>query len=527
MQQQLHKFAGKFTVAACCVALFFSCRKDKLSTDGNGNGGGGNGNGSTALSAEDSLKYLMYNIMQVSYADGGRNKSQGLPTYFWYNSVPAINPLDSKYSSADVLLSTMAQYAINPATKRPYDHYSFLDRTGSLTNKLLNGISAATTVAATSGDVGLDYGAAWDADNQKVRFFVLYADKNSPAGKVGVTRGYEIISINGNSKFDTTATFLNQAYNAILNSANVTLGFKRPDGSTFTSNLAAGTYNVNPVAFDSVLTMGTKKVGYFVLYTYSSVTNSSGDPTNTKTAIDEAFTKFKAAGINNLIVDLRYNGGGAVSTAEYLDNLIAPATAKGKVMYNYQYNDKLQAVATSIDLETVVNFSNSDPGGLTLENVFFVTSRNTASASELTLNNLRPYMTVQLVGDTTYGKPVGFIDFNISMYDSTHTKKYLADLYAINFATTNASGSGGYYTGIAPQALARDLINVPWGNIVYDENLNMINNYLKGNGYSITKTARTESLMPSLSAIKSATKMAGFNGMVDYRLSKQIQQALK
>lgn len=522
MQHKLHRFAGKLAMAACCVALFFSCRKDKLSTDGNG---GGNGN--VALSAEDSLKYLMYNIMQVSYADGGRNKSQGLPTYFWYNSVPALNPLDSKFSSADVLLSTMAGYAINPVTKQPYDHYSFLDRTGSLTNKLINGVSAATYVAATNGDIGLEYAPVWDSDNKKVRFFVLYADKNSPAGKLGVTRGYEIISINGNTKFDTTSAFLTQAYNAILNSSSVTLGFQRPNGSTFTSTLATASYNVNPVAFDSVLTMGTKKVGYFVLYTYSSVTNSNGDATNTKTAIDETFNKFKAAGINNLIVDLRYNGGGAVSTAEYLDNLIAPAAAKGKVMYNYQYNDKLQTVATSIGLETAVNFSNTDPGGLNLENVFFITTRNTASASELTLNNLRPYMTVQLVGDTTYGKPVGFIDFNISMYDSTGAKKYLADLYAINFATTNANGSGGYYTGIAPHALARDLVNVPWGNILFDENLNMINNYLKGNGYKVTNTLRTESVAPAYAVIKSATRLSGFNGMVDYRLSKQMQQAFK
>ncbi len=527
MQQQLLSLAKKLLVATCCIALMYSCKKDKLTTDNNNGGNGGTGNGTTALSNEDSLKYLMYNIMQVSYADGGRTPSKGLPTYFWYNSVPTINPLDSKYSTADVLLKAIAGYAINPTTQQPYDHYSFLDRTGVLTNKLMNGVSGTRTVMATTGDIGMEYAPVWDSQNKRVRLFVLYADKNSPAGQKGVTRGWEIVSFNGVTKFDTTATFLNQAYNAILNSSSVTLGFIRNDGSSFTTNLATGTYNVNPVAFDSVLTMNGQPVGYFVLYTYSSVVNSSGQDTYTKTAIDASFSKFKAAGIKNLIVDLRYNGGGAVTTAEYLDNLIAPASAAGKVMYYYQYNDKLSAVASSIGLESQVNFS-STAGGMSLTNVFFITSRNTASASELTMNNLRPYFTngIHLVGDTTYGKPVGFIDFNISMFDSTHTQKYLADLYAINFATTNANHSGGYYTGIPtdPGAQAADRVNVPWGNTTYDDNLILINSYLNGRGYTL---ARIESLNNFLQPIKSAALHTGFNGMVDYRLSQKIQTGLK
>ncbi|MBV8253817.1 MAG: hypothetical protein JO154_14505 [Chitinophaga sp.] len=528
MQQQLLSLSKKLLVAACCVTLVFSCKKDKLTADNNGSNGGSTSGGTTALSNEDSLKYLMYNIMQVSYADGGRTPSKGLPTYYWYNSVPTINPLDSKYGSADILLNTMAAYAINPTTQKPYDHYSFLDRTGVLTNKLMNGVAATLNVMATTGDIGMEYAPVWDATNKRVRFFVLYADKNSPAGQKGVTRGWEIVSFNGITKFDTTYTFLSSAANAILKSSSVQLGFIRNDGSSYNTTLTAASYNVNPVAFDTVLTMNNQPVGYFVMYTYSSVVNSSGQDTYTKTAIDASFNKFKTAGIKNLIVDLRYNGGGAVSTAEYLDNLIAPASAAGKVMYYYTYNDKLQAVAASIGLESQVNYGTST-GSLSLTNVFFITSRNTASASELTLNNLRPYFTngVHLVGDTTYGKPVGFIDFNISMFDSTHTQKYLADLYAINFATTNANHSGGYFTGIAPDpgANAADRVNVPWGNTTYDDNLIMINNYLNGKGYSL---ARVESLSNNFfTPIKGNTLHTAFNGMVDYRLSRKIQAGLK
>ncbi|MFB6456021.1 S41 family peptidase [Chitinophaga sp. Hz27] len=529
MHKRIRTLAVRLMLVSSVITLTYSCKKD-LKTDPSGNGGnGGNGGGTTALSAEDSLKYLMYNIMQVSYGDGGRNKTAGLPTYFWYTSVPSLNPLDAKYSTADALLTAMKGYAINPDTKNPYDRYSFLDRTGVLTNKLINGVSATTYVSASNGDIGMEYTPVLDANNN-LRIFVLYADKNSPAGQAGVTRGWEITSINGNSTFQNTTAFLQQAYNSILNSASVTLGFKLPDGSTKTITLNQATYNVNPVAFDSVLNIGTNKVGYFVLYTFSSVINSSGQATFTKTAIDNAFSKFKAAGINNLVVDLRYNGGGAVTTAEYLDSLIAPSTAAGKVMYNYKYNDVMQANAAQIGLETVVNFPTT-LGGFNLSNVFFITSRNTASASELTLNNLRPYMNVHLVGDTTYGKPVGFIDFNISMYDSTHTKKYLADLYAINFATTNANNSGGYYSGIAPDpnAQATDYVNVPWGDIVNDANLKAVAKFLNAGTFRSAVSARAESLgAAGLEPLKGSSSIQNnFNGMVDYKLSKKIQQLMK
>ncbi|NIG56269.1 S41 family peptidase [Chitinophaga sp. Cy-1792] len=530
MHKRIRTLAVRLMLVSGISTLTYSCKKD-LKADPSGNGGSGTGGSTTALSAEDSLKYLMYNIMQVSYGDGGRNKSAGLPTYYWYTSVATINPLDGKYTTADDLLTAMKGYAVNPDTKSPYDRYSFLDRTGALTNKLINGVSATTTVAATNGDIGLEYAPVLDANNN-LRIFILYADKNSPAGQAGVTRGWEITSINGSSNFQNTTAWLTQAYNSILNSASVTLGFKLPGGATKTLTLNQGTYNVNPVAFDSVLTMGTSKVGYFVMYTFSSVINSSGQATYTKTAIDNAFSKFKAAGINNLVIDLRYNGGGAVTTAEYLDSLIAPSTAAGKVMYNYKYNDVMQANAAQIGLETVVNFP-STLGGLTLSsnNVFFITSRNTASASELTLNNLRPYMNVHVVGDTTYGKPVGFIDFNISMYDSTHTKKYLADLYAINFATTNANNSGGYFTGIAPDAnaLATDYVNVPWGDATNDPNLIAIAKFLSVGNFRSAVNARTESLgITGFSPLKgSASVEANFNGMVDYKLSKKIQQLKK
>lgn len=506
---------------AFCAGMLASCHKDNNPSPSNPN----DTSQLSALLAEDSLKYLMYQIMQVTYGDGGRTGSTGLPTYFWYTSVPALDPFSSTYPNADTLLNVMKRYAINPATSAPYDHYSFLDRNGTLTNKLMNGVSSRT-FAATNSDFGLEYAPVLAAANSnQVRLYVLYADKNSPAGKAGIDRGCEITSVNGTTSFTNTSSSLSFVYNAILKSTStVTLGIKRADNTTFTTTLNPVGYDINPVLFDTVYTANNNtKVGYFGLYTFASVINDKGQATFTKTALDKVFARFASSGIKNLIVDLRYNGGGATTTAEYLDSAIAPSSAAGKTMYTYKYNDKLTANLKATGLTETVKFP-VGTGGLALNNVFFITSSNTASASELTLNNLKPYVKVLLVGEKTYGKPVGFIDFNISAYNPSGSKKYLADLYAINFATHNAAGTGDYYTGIPVDKDAIDYVNVPWGSTVNDDNLKKIMNYINTGSFPTARAAQlsTETIGGLRTAIPNAKPLSSFNGMVDYRLSKEI-----
>jgi carboxyl-terminal processing protease len=505
---------------AFCAGMMMSCHKD--SNPGPSNPG--DTTQLTAAQAEDSLKYLMYQIMQVTYGDGGRTLATGLPTYYWYSSVAKLDPFSSSYPNADTLLNVMKRYAINPGTGAPYDHYSFLDRNGTLTNKLMNGVSSAT-FAATNSDFGMEYAPVLaSSTGNQVKLFVLYADKNSPSGKAGINRGCEITSVNGTTTFTNTNASLQFVYNAIFASTStVSLGIKRADGVVFTTTLSPAAYNINPVLFDTVYTANNKKVGYFGLYTFASVFNDKGQATDTKTALDQTFAKFAASGIKNLIVDLRYNGGGATTTAEYLDSAIAPAAAAGKTMYSYKYNDKLTQNLAATGLTETVKFP-SQTGGLSLENVFFITSNNTASASELTLNNLRPYMKIFLVGEKTYGKPVGFIDFNISAYNKSGSKKYLADLYAINFSTHNANGQGDYYTGIDVDKAALDYVNVPWGATAGDDNLIKIMGYINTGAFPTARAAQvnTETVNGLRTAIPNGKPLNGFNGMVDYRLGKEM-----
>lgn len=531
MYNNLFSAGTKAMVAgAFCVGIFISCKKDK----GNSPNPPTSGYDTSATVKEDSLKYLMYQIMQVTYGDGGRTASRGLPTYYWYSQVPQLNLKDPNFGTADNLLTAMKGYAINPTTNAPYDRYSFLDRTGAVTNQLMNGVSAQNYVEGT-GKLGLDYAPVLDQSG-KLHLFVLYADKNSPAGLAGLQRGCEITSVNGNSSFSNTQSSLQSIYNAISVSTSVTLGVvKTPGAAQQTVTLNAVSYNVNPVVFDTVFTVTNnttklqEKVGYFVLYTFTSVNNSKGQPTAAKAALDQTFGKFTSQGVKHVIVDLRYNGGGSTNTAEYLDSALAPSSAAGKVMYTYKYNDKITANLNTVGLDVQVNFP-SNTGGAVLKDVFFIVSRSTASASELTLNNLKPYMPVHLIGDTTFGKPVGFIDFNITMYDANHKPSiYLADLYAINFETRNANGEGGYYTGIPIDngAKALDYVNVPWGNTALDQNLEQALNYISNGSYISNLGARMAVTELSQSpygqlrtAIPNAKPMNGFNGMVDFRLSR-------
>ncbi len=497
MKKYTHFSSATFVVIfISVVALFTSCKKDK------GSDNNGNPPNNTQLSDADSLKLLMYNTMMVSFDKGGRDKDFDLPSYYWYNKISGVDPLSSTYKDATALLEKMKTFAKDPNGK-PYDKYSFLD----------NGETAGEIQQGVAGDIGLQVTYAYDANNNIV-LVVLYADKNSPAGLAGVKRGWTITAINNQSvAYDgSNGPNVNRVVNAVYYDAQASFTFKKQDATSTTMTLAKAQYQINPVLFDSVYTIAGKQVGYFVFYTYSNIVNN-GAATLTKQELTRVFNNFKAKNISSLIVDLRYNGGGSVNTTEFLDSMIAPASVAGKEMYHYLYNDKLTAQKTMIGLEDKVYFKAG--GSLNLQNVFFVTGNHTASASELTINNLKPYMNVQLVGDTTYGKPVGFFTFHLSIFKSG-VEKDLADLYAINFETRNANNEGGYFNGMYPDKVASDYIGTPWGDDNGDENLSKIFNYISTGAYGRTMptSERLRKNKHLSMPIQPELRPMRFNGMV-------------
>ncbi|HUZ57590.1 MAG TPA: S41 family peptidase [Hanamia sp.] len=511
MKKSILNYLYLYLFSIVLIGSVSSCKKNKGNTEGSTGI-----TGTTQLSDADSLTYLMYRIMQVSFVDGGRDSTNNLPTYYWYNQVPKLNPLSSAYDSADVLLAQMKNYAINPSTGIPYDRYSFLDKTGAVASEIQEG---------QGDDLGIQVTYASDA-NGNYYLFVLYADKNSPAGQVGITRGWQITAINGdaNIAYDgSNGPNTTKVINAVYNNPSSSFTFLKPDSTTVTYTLTQAVYNINPVLFDTVYSVGGQNVGYFVFNTFANVTYN-GAPTVTEQELNRVFSKFEAANISSVIVDLRYNGGGSVATSEYIDSLTAPASVKGKVMFNYLYNDKLTAMESQIGLQSQVLFNGG--GGLNLQNVFFIGTGNTASASELTINNLKPYMNVKLVGDTTYGKPVGFFEFTISDYPNGQEKD-LADLYAINYETRNANNQGGYYNGLIPDELAYDYVNVPWGN-PNDDNLSKIFSYISSGIFPRLSTQARMATDRSLRlSIPSTIHPLRFNGMVDYKNGAVIKTLIE
>ncbi|HEY4197739.1 MAG TPA: S41 family peptidase [Mucilaginibacter sp.] len=477
--------------------------------------------------------------------------------YLWYDKLPdygTFNPrLFTAGSDIDALtneLNAQSQYAINPATGMPYEYYA--DDPGQAKYSFIDDGTEAAALNGTKGDFGFApfYNLVTDLR-------VKYVYPGSPAALQGIKRGYQITSINGstNLTYDGpevggNSTNLNFVINAYSNSNTISMTLKKPDGTTLTvTDMAVADYTVNPVLYNNVYTVGSRKVGYIVFNSFTSDDNA--DP-----ILKTVFSGFAAQGITDLVVDLRYNGGGYVSTAEYLDNLIVPTAKDKTLMYNTYYNDILtngkevllknqwrKDPASGQDYNygqfdysvtgNAVNFdktnanSNYSTAGINLNisRVFFIVTGSTASASELTINNLRPVMDVQFVGEKSYGKPVGFFDIDINKYQ----------MYTPEFYVKNSAGQGDYYDGFTPGAsgtaglAAEDDVTKDFGDPT-EGLLGHILNYVSTGTYSISP--QTTQSVPSKfgifsaqvrhsAAIRMNLKQHVFSGMI--RSKKQFK----
>ena len=386
--------------------------------------------------------------------------------YLWYSSLPNYTTFNPRsFTGGDDItaltneVNAISQYAINPATSQPYEYYA--DDPGQAKYSFIDDGTVSDELNGIKGDFGFApfYNTVTDLR-------VKYVYPGSPADVAGIKRGYQITSINGSTSLSYdgpgygSSTNLNYVINAYSNSNTISMTLKKPDGSTLTvTNMNVSTYTVNPVLKDTIFDQGNgHKVGYIVFNSFTSGANANPQ-------LDPVFSNFAAQGITDLVVDLRYNGGGYVSTAEHLDNLIVPAAKTNTLMYNTYYNDILTSgkevllkkqwrkdsgsgqvynygpdyISYAV-ADNAVNFVKS--GSLNVSRVFFIITGSTASASELTINNLRPVMDVQFIGETSYGKPVGFFDIDINKYQ----------MYIPEFYTQNSTGQGGYYAGFTPGA---------------------------------------------------------------------------
>lgn len=431
--------------------------------------------------------------------------------YLWNDALPA--SLDTaRYNTPEKALEYLSGLKRNPATGQAIDHYSFLDKIGNLSGEINQGTS--------SGDFGFMVTAAYNSFEQ-VSFFVTYVYKNSPAGVAGVARSYEIIRINESDVvhpevsdegyLDPTSPGYINLVNALFNSTTASFVFKRPDESTLTTVLHASSYAINSILYDTTFTVQSRKVGYMVFNQFLGA--------SAQTELSTTITSFKSKGVQDLIVDLRYNGGGSVETCEKFSSLIAPLGANGEPMYTYIMNPELTQYYESKHERLTTPFEKSNT--FQPAKIYFIVSGSTASASELLINNLLPYYSgnIFLIGQTTYGKPCGFWATPIGYKEDQKSTKEGYDLYAVSFEMVNANGDGGYYAGMTPGTtqypgvLAGDSYWLPWGDVNDDCLAKAINHIYRGSFV----TASTQARVKSARMAPGFTLDRQFKGMIDFR----------
>lgn len=281
-----------------------------------------------------------------------------------------------------------------------------------------------------------DFGFSWREEGGEMRMTGVFAD--SPAFDAGIARGQTVITLNNRSYADIVA---NEGIGTFFdNNATVDFAMRRLDNSTFVAPVTKGIVTIDPVPRTRIITLdgGAPPIGYMELRTFIS----TADP-----VFDQIFADFIAAGVRDVIIDLRYNRGGLVDTAELLGDYLGGFANNGLVFSRTEHNADRAANDSS-------SFFSRRGNSLDISRLIVIaSSEDTASASELITNSLDPYADVWIVGQNTYGKPVGQYGFDFC-------EKILRPT---SFRTTNAAGFGDYYDGLPVDCPAADLLEIPVG----------------------------------------------------------------
>ena len=322
--------------------------------------------------------------------------------YFWSGASP--NPAPTGYTTLqqyfDALLFTGAGTA-------PADRWSYISDAASYNQFFTEGRT-------------LGYGLFVNGLELQLPLKVRFVEALSSAAAQGVLRGDTILAINGRSAADIVAA---NDFSALSpGREGDTLSLQLGGATPRTVTLTASTYTLTPVPVSRVLTLPNgAKAGYVVLKDFI---------TQAEAPLTAAFAGFRAAGATDLILDLRYNGGGRVSTAALLASLAAGSAHDGKLFTRLSYSARQSARNVNYA------FAAADTG---FARVVVLTGARTCSASELVVNGLKPFVQVVTVGAASCGKPFGF----------NPTTSCNSTFSAVNFEALNALGEGRYYNGIA------------------------------------------------------------------------------
>ncbi|MBD2703035.1 PDZ domain-containing protein [Spirosoma sp. BT702] len=353
--------------------------------------------------------------------------------YYWNDKIPA-NP--DKTQAPDVFFESLLN-KYDATTNPNGDRFSWIQESA---DELAASLSGQTTTTGMEYNLFLRSSGGTGVIAQ-----VLYVLPGSPAEKAGLKRGDIISKVNGQLLSTTNYA------NLLFSGSTYTFGLASLSGQSLvdsdqTRTVTATVFQENPVFLDSVYTVGNKKIGYLVYNQFVPGANGS-NASEYDAQVDAIFSDFKAKGVNELVLDLRYNPGGYTSSSANLASLIGKGVSSSKLYFREEWNATLtpqlqKEYGSSFFAQNFVTKAQNI--GANLSRVFVLTTDQTASASELIINGLRPYMTVTTIGTTTYGKNVG----SITVTDESGKIKW--GMQPIVFKSYNSLGQSDYSTGFKP-----------------------------------------------------------------------------
>jgi len=363
--------------------------------------------------------------------------------YYWTDQITG-SP-DYNKTPGDFFNSLLYKY---DATARPDgDRFSWMQESAKELEASLGGESKTS---------GMEYKLVYfPANTSNVVGVVLYVIPGSPAAQAGFARGEVFSSANGQKLTDAN-------YSKLLNTENKT-SYTLADIKDGTLRETATVREVTPIVlqedpvfFDTVYTIGADKIGYVVYHQFIPEPFKANNQAYDK-KLDGIFSEFKNSNINALVVDFRYNPGGYVSSATNLASLIGKVSAND-IFYYKEYNK--QVTETNLKKYGESYFydkftAKAQNVGSNLKELVFLVSSRSASASELVINGLKPFMNVTLVGGRTVGKNVG----SVTISDEKNGIK--VGLQPIVSKSLNKDKKSDYHVGFEPD------VKVSEGNILF------------------------------------------------------------
>ncbi|AEI49627.1 S41 family peptidase [Runella slithyformis] len=366
--------------------------------------------------------------------------------YYWRDKIPA-GALDNKTLAPETFFNSLL-YTFDKTARPDGDRFSrFLENAGE-TEASLSGESKTTGARL-----------ALYNSNGTIAGFVMYVFPGSPAAKAGIKRGDIFAKITVDGQLATTENYAQ----LFTTGTNYVFTAGRYENKAFvaatqTKAVVAQALQEDPMLLDTVYTKGTKKIGYLVYNRFYSKPNNSDQPLYDQ-KMAAIFGKYKAAGINEFILDLRYNGGGYTSTARTLASFIGKGVTDKTIFSKDEYNAKATPeLVKNQGKDFNVNYfqPKSENIGGNLQRVYVLVSSRTASASELVINGLKPFLDVFLIGDVTVGKNVG------SILIKDPKNRFPQGMMPIVIKVFNSAGQSEYTAGFTPNVTVKEDISQPF-----------------------------------------------------------------